>query len=151
VSGPVLRRLRWWDLERVLPLERRLFPEDPWSAELFWGELGQGATRHYVVAETGQALVGYAGLAAAAGDADVQTLAVDPSHQGRGLGALLLRELLREAGARGCPAVLLEVRVDNRPAVSLYERHGFERIGLRRGYYPGGVDAAVMRRRRPAG
>ncbi|RJK93488.1 ribosomal protein S18-alanine N-acetyltransferase [Vallicoccus soli] len=147
---PVLRPLRWWDVERVLPLERLLFPDDPWSAELFWSELGQGATRHYVLAERAGEVVGYAGLAAPAGDGDVQTLAVAPAAQGRGVGGLLLRELLREAGARGCAAVLLEVRADNRPALALYARHGFERVGVRRGYYAGGVDAVVMRRRRPA-
>ena len=105
-----VRRLRWWDLQRVLPLEREVFPRDPWSAELFWSELGQGASRHYVVAEPAGArpepcpvLAGYAGLLAAGGDADVQTLAVAPAFRGRGVGTLLLGELLAVASRRGCP------------------------------------------------
>lgn len=64
----VLREMRWWDIEPVLALEHDLFPEDAWSAGMFWSELaharGPGATRRYVVAEDGSGrLVGYAGLA----------------------------------------------------------------------------------------
>ncbi|MBW5481444.1 GNAT family N-acetyltransferase [Streptomyces bambusae] len=47
--------MRWWDIEPVLELEHELFPEDAWSAGMFWSELaharGPHATRHYVVAE----------------------------------------------------------------------------------------------------
>lgn len=53
----VLREMRWWDIEPVLELEHELFPEDAWSAGMFWSELarsrGPHATRRYVVAEDG--------------------------------------------------------------------------------------------------
>ncbi|MCX2971013.1 ribosomal protein S18-alanine N-acetyltransferase [Streptomyces sp. TRM70308] len=144
--------MRWWDIEPVLALEHRLFPEDAWSAGMFWSELaharGPAATRHYTVAEAGGAVAGYAGLAAAAdGTADVQTIAAAPEHQGTGLGSRLLTDLLTAATAFECHQVLLEVRVDNPRAQRLYERFGFAPVGLRRGYYqPGNVDALVMRR-----
>lgn len=161
-AAPMLRRMRWWDVEAVAALERELFADDPWSAEAFWSELaGVPATRHYVVATDGEAdgnadgdpddgtLLGYAGLMAVAGQADVQTIAVAPTAQGRGVGARLLEELLAEADRRDEPAVLLEVRADNAAALRLYERHGFERLARRRGYYqPSGADALVMRRLR---
>jgi ribosomal-protein-alanine N-acetyltransferase len=143
--------MRWWDLGLVLELENRLFPEDAWSPGMFWSELADtrhpAATRHYVVAEDGSGrLVGYAGLAAVAGTGDVQTIATARDQWGTGLGARLLRELLHQATAFECREVLLEVRVDNARAQRLYERHGFEPIGIRRGYYqPGNVDAIVMR------
>ncbi|CAL9449428.1 GNAT family N-acetyltransferase [Streptomyces sp. enrichment culture] len=182
----VLREMRWWDIEPVLELERELFPEDAWSRGMFWSELaharGPGATRRYVVAQEGDRIVGYAGLAASgaaqdgepdgaaagerAGDspggglaggdspaggspgggADVQTIAVTRDHWGTGLGSRLLTDLLRAATAFECSEVLLECRVDNVRAQKLYERFGFETIGVRRGYYqPGNVDALVMR------
>ncbi|MBO0827883.1 MAG: ribosomal protein S18-alanine N-acetyltransferase [Streptosporangiales bacterium] len=140
--------MRWWDIAPAAAMEERLFPRDAWRAESFWSELAQYDSRHYVVAERDGAVVGYAGLAAAAGEADVLTVAVDAAGQGRGVGSRLLRELLAEAERRGCADVLLEVRGDNEPALTLYERHGFERVGARRRYYADGEDAIVMRRRK---
>lgn len=145
-----LREMRWWDIDRVLELEKDLFPEDAWSRGMFWSELaharGDGATRRYLVAEDGGRLVGYAGLASAGDLGDVQTIAVARDQQGTGLGARLLTELLRAATAFECAEVMLECRVDNTRAQKLYERFGFAPIGFRRGYYqPGNVDALVMR------
>ncbi|MFE2036440.1 GNAT family N-acetyltransferase [Streptomyces scopuliridis] len=163
--------MRWWDIEPVLALERDLFPEDAWSPGMFWSELahtrGPRATRRYVVAEvvaetteggsggsglggrsgrSGARIVGYAGLAAAGGLGDVQTIAAAREQWGTGLGARLLTDLLQHATAFECEEVLLEVRVDNLRAQRLYERFGFEPIGFRRGYYqPGNIDALVMR------
>ena len=152
---PRLRRFRWWDIESVMPLEAELFGPWRWSAETFWAELA-APNRWYVVAEdaeeqdedAGTHVLGYAGLASNGAEADVQTIAVAPGAQGRGVGALLLGALLKEAARRGCTTVLLEVRADNAPAIRLYQRHGFERIAVRRGYYqPGDVDAHIMRLR----
>ncbi|NSC23405.1 ribosomal-protein-alanine N-acetyltransferase [Streptomyces albus subsp. chlorinus] len=148
--------MRWWDIEPVLGLEAELFPEDAWSAGMFWSELaharGPGATRRYLVAEEPDgSLAGYGGLAAVDGTGDIQTIGVLPAHRGTGLGSRLLRALLRAATDFECREVLLEVRVDNAPAQRLYERFGFVPIGVRRGYYqPAGVDALVMRLADPA-
>ena len=141
-----LERFRWWHIDDVLPIERALFQPEPWTAHHFWSELGQTSTRHYVVAVHEGALVGYAGLCDYPDEAFVQTMAVAPSHQHQGVGAQLLEELLAEAVRRRQPRVLLEVREDNVPAQRLYQRYGFTRTGVRRGYYPGGVDAWVMTR-----
>ena len=139
--------MRWWHVEELLPIEQELFPPEPWSARLFWSELGQLDTRHYVVARAGSDLVGYAGLCDDPDEAFVQTMAVAPAVQGQGVGALLLTELLEEADRRRQRVVSLEVRADNGPAQRLYARHGFAQTGVRRGYYPGGVDALVLTRR----
>ncbi|MEV5569370.1 ribosomal protein S18-alanine N-acetyltransferase [Spirillospora sp. NPDC052269] len=134
------------DLTAVHVLEQALFPEDAWSEEMLREELAdQPRTRHYVVAEDSGEIIGYAGLAAAADQADVQTIGVREDRRGSGLGAALLTELLDEASRRGSGQVFLEVRADNDPARRLYERFGFVRVGVRRRYYqPSGVDAVVM-------
>jgi ribosomal-protein-alanine N-acetyltransferase len=143
-----VERMRWWHVEQLLPVEEQLFQPEPWSARLFWSELGQLDTRHYVVALNEGALVGYAGLCDYPDEAFVQTMAVAPAAQGRGVGALLLADLLAEADRRRQRVVSLEVRADNDVAQRLYARNGFVQTGVRRGYYAGGVDALVLTRRR---
>lgn len=142
-----IRRMRWWDLPAVYDIERDVFPADPWSPAMFWSELGGGDSRHYVVAVDGDDLIeGYAGLMVTDSDtADVQTIAVARGRRRSGLGRMLLVDLLAEATRRGRREVMLEVRVDNEPAQSLYRLAGFRPVGIRRGYYqPEGVDALVM-------
>jgi ribosomal-protein-alanine N-acetyltransferase len=120
-----LQRMRWWHVEQVLPVEQALFGEEPWTARTFWSELGQLDTRHYLVASSGEEVVGYAGLCDYPDEAWVQTMAVAPSAQGQGLGARLLEALLAEAERRRQRTVRLEVRADNDRAQALYARHGF--------------------------
>ncbi len=140
----MLRPMRWWDLQDVLPLEEALF-EDAWSEALYWSELAQGGNRTYLVATTDEQVIGYAGLAVYPDEAYVQTLGVDPAHQRRGVATLLLVALMRDARHRGLDVVGLEVRVDNVGAQALYRRFGFAPVGLRKGYYqPSNVDALVM-------
>jgi ribosomal-protein-alanine N-acetyltransferase len=97
--------------------------------------------------------VGYAGLMCIEPIADVQTIAVVPEFEGRGIGSALLTLLIGEARRRGAGDVLLEVRADNPRAQQLYLRFGFEQIHIRRKYYRDGVDALIMRLQlaRPAG
>ena len=71
-------------------------------------------------------------------------MVVAPGARRRGLGAALVAQMLDEARGRGDVAALLEVRAGNRAAQALYERAGFSRAGLRRGYYADGEDAVQM-------
>ncbi|MBP2704822.1 ribosomal protein S18-alanine N-acetyltransferase [Microbispora sp. RL4-1S] len=133
------------DLPTVMEIERATFPADAWSEAMMRGELrDQPRTRHYVVAEIDGTIVGYAGLAVAADQADVQTIAVLAGHRRAGIGAALMDELLAEAVRRGASSVFLEVRADNPPAQAMYERFGFVRLGVRRRYYDDGTDAITM-------
>ncbi|MCF6524131.1 ribosomal protein S18-alanine N-acetyltransferase [Streptomyces sp. JJ36] len=144
--------MRWWDIDAVLGLEKVLFPQDAWTAGMFWSELayarGPRPTRRYLVAaEPDGRLAGYGGLAVTDRTGDVQTIGVLPSYEGGGLGSRLLTALLSAADDFACEEVMLEVRVDNARARRLYERFGFRPVGVRRGYYqPGNIDALVMRR-----
>jgi [ribosomal protein S18]-alanine N-acetyltransferase len=147
-----LRPMTPADLPDVLDLEHELFADDPWTPEMFADEVTQPPqARMYLVAEAGagSALAGYAGMMFVPGgmQADVLTIAVRPGHWGQGIGSALLAALLDEARRRGCVQVFLEVRADNPRAQGLYQRRGFEEIGVRRGYYqPSGMDAIVMRK-----
>jgi ribosomal-protein-alanine N-acetyltransferase len=137
--------LRWWHLADVARLETEIFGADSWSAELFWSELAQSGLRYYLVAEQGDRVVGYAGLAAWAGESWVQTVAVAEPARGLGVGRRLMDALLSEARRRDARTCALEVRADNDVAQQLYASLGFQRIGIRRGYYqPSGADALVL-------
>jgi ribosomal-protein-alanine N-acetyltransferase len=146
-----LEPLRQEDLGRCAELEKILFAgEDPWSAQAFQSELAAG--NYYLGAYADTQLVGYAGLSllgyAGALEGEVHTIGVDPEWQGQGVGKALLRGLLDRADEVKAP-VFLEVRTDNVSAISLYEKHGFEQIGVRRRYYqPSGADAYTMARPR---
>ncbi|HEX9065821.1 MAG TPA: ribosomal protein S18-alanine N-acetyltransferase [Streptosporangiaceae bacterium] len=144
-----LRPMTPADLDAVADLEVSVFgPEEAWSRAMLAGELAQQpASRYYLVAEDDSGIAGYAGLLGAGWQGDVLTLAVATDRWGEGIGTMLLRALLAEAGRRGCTEVFLEVRTDNTRAQDLYRRHAFAEVGIRKGYYqPSGTDALVMRR-----
>ena len=141
VIVPMRRR----HLRAVLRTETRVYPR-PWTVGLYLGELAQPEERRcYLVAREGAQVVGHAGMIVLGDDGHITTLAVDPEHQGRGIGARLLGLLLDAARERGLSGVTLEVRTGNEPALALYRRFGFVEEGVRRGYYEEtGDDAVIM-------
>lgn len=147
MSAVVLRPLTEHDLDDLDRLERDLFGPAAWSSQSLADELVTPG-RYYVGADDDGRLVGYAGLWFDGIDAQVMTVATDTARQGRGIGRAMMLDLLDHARAVGAGTVLLEVRVDNAPALHLYSSLGFETLGRRRAYYqPGNIDAWTMRLR----
>ncbi len=89
---------------------------------------------------------GFALLRVAADEAELLTIAVDPAHQGRGLGAALLARVEALAKAGGAAAMLLEVEADAAPARALYARAGWCGVGVRRDYLGPGRDSLILRK-----
>ncbi|MDO9474928.1 MAG: GNAT family N-acetyltransferase [Caulobacter sp.] len=81
-----------------------------------------------------------------AGEAEILTLAVDPARRRAGVGRGLVEAAAGLAGQGGAESLFLEVAADNIAALALYSATGFQRVGLRKGYYASGADAVVMRR-----
>lgn len=145
------------DAPALAALERVCFPEAPWGEALLAQTLADRDTVALAVDGNDDAIDGDdeptvllawgAVLSARGGqEADILSLGVHPSARRRGLGMRLLRRLGRAAAARGARVVFLEVRVDNAPAIALYQQAGFETVGRRPRYYqPGDVDALLMR------
>ena len=142
-----MRDLHWSDLPAVVALETELFPGDAWSEPTWWAELAARPRRSYVVVpDADGAVVGYGGLDLGGEVADIMTMAVAPTAQGRGVGRRLLDELVARAEADHAAYLMLEVRADNEPARKLYATRGFETLTVRRRYYqPGDVDAHILR------
>ncbi len=133
-------------LTTVMDLEQKLFPEDAWSATSMASELA--ASHTYYLGIFNPELIGYAGLSNSPGafSSDIQTIGIAPSERGKGLGRELMQRLIAKAKELGSEQVMLEVRADNEPAISLYEDLGFVQIDVRKRYYqPAGVDALIMR------
>lgn len=131
------------DLDVVLAIERACFPS-AWTRESYLVEL-RNPRSWYVVARQAGEVIGYAGMWVIEGEAHITTLAVHGARRQRGLGSLLLSQLLGVAAARGAARVTLEVRERNLAAQSLYEKFGFEKTGeLFRYYGDTGENAVVM-------
>ncbi len=135
-------------IDALMPFEKQMFGAEAWAASSYRWELSETRTRYYVVAEgEGGELLGWAGVMVVDGAAEILTVGVVPAARRRGIAGTLVHALLAEAGSRGATEVFLEVRLDNKAALALYEREGFLAVGRRKGYYEHGrVDAVVMRR-----
>ena len=131
---PHVRPARAEDLPVVSRLEREVFP-DPWSESAFAATLARSDAAFLVAEDERKTPVGYAVGVAALDEGEVLNLAVDPRHRRRGVARALLSRLETELRRQGAARIYLEVRPTNQPAIALYERLGFRRIGRRRGYY----------------
>ena len=131
------------DADAILALERASF-SIPWSEESIRSDLAENAAARYWVAEEDGRVVGYVGLWRVLDEGQIMDVAVLPSHRRRGIATELLEALIEDCEAAGIDRLLLEVREKNVGALALYERLGFEREGLRRGYYPDDGDNAVL-------
>lgn len=148
-----LRRAGVDDLDAIMRIESSVFTTDAWTPDAMRADLASPHCYYLVAlpaddAPGSTAIAGYAGLLAPRGakEGDIQTIAVAPEARRRGLGRVMMTSLLNEARGRGAREVFLEVRADNPGAEALYASLGFERLGVRAGYYqPDNVDAIVMR------
>ncbi|MFP5310451.1 MAG: GNAT family N-acetyltransferase [Actinomycetes bacterium] len=113
----------------------------------WWAEVPTRRGHHALVLDLPHApAVGVALAVVVLDEAEVHTIAVDPAHRRRGLGAHLLTGLLDDLDRVGVRSVHLEVGRDNLAARALYAGHGFAVVGERPGYYAGGADALLLRR-----
>ena len=139
-----LRPIAQADLAEVMAIENAVYAF-PWTEGNFRDSLAAGYGC-WAYARGGE-MIGYAVLAHAADEAHLLNLSIAARHQRQGHGGRLLEQLCELTRERGGRLFVLEVRPSNALALRLYERHGFRRVGLRRGYYParaGREDALVL-------
>ena len=129
-------------LLEVAELESLCFA-DPWSEKALELLLSDGAYGAVCLWEG--RVMAYGGVLWAPYEGQITNIATHPDARRKGLGAAVLEHLIAEAKSRNCEQLSLEARVSNIPAISLYERYGFEKMGLRRGFYKHPTeDAYVM-------
>ena len=107
----------------------------PWAAHEFERMLCERSTEAHAL-RRGNALLGFVLSRKAVDEAEILTIVLAPSARGGGHSHRLLREHLTALTFAGIRTVHLEVDEGNAPALKLYARHGFVRVGERKGYYP---------------
>lgn len=143
MSDATTRPMCLADIDRLVPIELASFSV-PWSRNMLEDELYNDKA-YYLVAEYQGQVAGYAGMWQIFDEGHITNIAVDPAFRRRGIGSLLLDDLIAHARAQGIQALTLEVRVSNAPAISLYESKGFIAEGRRKRYYSdNNEDALIM-------
>jgi [ribosomal protein S18]-alanine N-acetyltransferase len=141
----VIRSMVVADLPTVVAIEIASY-RFPWSEGIFRDCLNVGYVCR-VVAQC-DTVAGYGIVSTGAGEAHILNLCVRADLRCRGIGTLLLEDLLQRAAATAVDMAYLEVRPSNTAAIRLYRAFEFEHIGTRRGYYQapdGREDAAVFK------
>lgn len=148
-----VRVMQALDIPHIMPIETEIYPF-PWTAGNFRDSL-QAGYAGWVVQDRRYGgprmapVIAYAMVMHVLDEAHLMNLSVAADYQRRGLGRWLLEWLADSSHKRGAVGMFLEVRPSNLAALGLYEQAGFQRIGLRRQYYPNGADgredAIVMR------
>ena len=143
-QGAGIRPLTGADLDAVMEIEVRAY-DFPWTEGIFRDCLRVGYCCWCY--ENDEMIQAYGVMSAAAGESHILNLTVRPESQRQGIGSRLLKHFQQLARRHGADTLMLEVRPSNRNAISLYEKLGFNEIGVRRNYYPaaeGREDALLL-------
>ena len=139
-----VRRMQLADLPDVLRNERQGYTH-PWTEGIFRDCLRNGQ-ECWLLMSSGQN-VGHGILSVAAGESHLLNVCVHPDFQGHGFGRILVEHVLARARAVEASTIFLEVRPSNVAACELYDKLGFNEVGIRENYYPSKVgreDALVL-------
>lgn len=89
-------------------------------------------------------IVGYIGMYLSFEEGDITNVAVSPNFRKKGYGEALVLKAKELAKEKQLEMILLEVRVSNVPAISLYKKMGFEELGIRKNFYEHPVEDAII-------
>ncbi len=142
VSG--FREMTMNDVPAIMEIEKQVYTH-PWTTGIFNDCIRVGYNCWVYLEQ--DVLLAYGLVSVAVNEAHILNLCVIPNMQGRGLGRKMLHKLMQQAEERQGNSIFLEVRESNLVAQTLYDQEGFNRIGLRKNYYPaedGREDALVF-------
>lgn len=129
-------------VSQIAQLEAQCF-SDPWSEKSVASELENPLSLWLVAEENGQ-VFGYVGSQTVLDESDMMNVAVDPRFRRQGIARALIETLIAELAKKGSRCLRLEVRVSNENARALYERMGFQQLGLRKNYYHNPKEDALI-------
>jgi ribosomal-protein-alanine N-acetyltransferase len=132
-------------VSQIAALEKLCF-SDAWSENSIRSELSNKLSL-WLVAVDGDRVAGYIGSQTVLGWADMMNLCVSPDYRRQGIGEQLTMELERQLREEKVECLTLEVRVSNAPAITLYEKLGFQQVGKRPRYYEKPREDALILRK----
>jgi ribosomal-protein-alanine N-acetyltransferase len=133
------------DLDAVMEIERLSFTT-PWVRQAFADEMERPWAHLEILREeaSGRA-IGFCNYWMVADELHILNIAVHPAFRKQGHAATLVQHVLEAARQSRARVLLLEVRVSNQAARSLYRKFGFREVGTRPKYYAdNGEDAVLM-------
>lgn len=125
-------------LDDVAEIENVCFSH-PWSRTDLEAQLSID-TSHFIVASLNGRAVGYMGLQIFSGEGYVTNVAVLPEYRRRGIAEALIAAQMKN----DMRFITLEVRKSNAAAIALYEKSGFENVGIRPKFYTDPTEDAVI-------
>lgn len=135
-ASAVLRKGSIKDLEGIKNVERIAFGEHAYddSSLKYMLKKTNAVTMIY---ETEGKIVGYATvyIGKSSRTSHIESIAVDPSYQGSGLGRKLLNEVERISQSEGCERIVLETFEGNSLALGLYVKNGYSVVKTVKEYY----------------
>lgn len=130
----------------VAAIEKECFGVDAWSEKSVASELTNKLSL-WLVAVDGDRVAGYVGSQTVCDETDMMNVAVTADYRRQGMGEKLVLALEEALKAIGSQCLTLEVRDSNTPARTLYEKLGFQQIGLRKNYYRNPKEDAYILRK----
>ena len=121
-------------IPQIEHLERQCFSL-PWSAEQLKSQLKDAQHEFIAALAPDGTVLGYVGMMYVLDEGYISNVAVSPEYRRQGIADALIERLCIICRGLELSFVTLEVRAGNMPAIALYEKHGFHRVGLRRNYY----------------
>ena len=140
-----IRTMELQDVPQIAELEKVCF-SDPWSEKSIISELDNPLSC-WLVAVSGEQVVGYVGSQTVLDGSDMMNIAVSPDFRRKGIAESLIEALISFLRERGSRCLILEVRASNVPAIALYGKLGFLEIGRRRNYYRNPKEDALILRK----
>ena len=140
----VTRRMTDVDVPGIMAIETRAYVF-PWTAGIFRDCIRAGYCC-YVIENNGE-IVAYVVMSVGAREAHILNICVSPERRGAGYGAILMDKMMGIARRLQADTMFLEVRPSNEAARRLYDKLGFNEIGIRNNYYPaerGREDALLL-------
>jgi len=134
--------LKFKHLSQMVEIEKEAF-DQPWSEAMFIPEV-ENENAHYIVLVSGEEVIAYGGFHYIIDEAHITNIAVRKDQRGKGVGKMLMLELINQAKALGAVAMTLEVKDVNTPAINMYTSFGFKIEGVRPKYYNNTNDAYIM-------